>query len=75
MVRPAPAPGAPVKELSEAGREQVAMALLLLKDFKCDGKFDVEVTRMILGLADHLGVRKEFDGLTSKVPPMRIAPR
>jgi len=64
-----------MKELSEAGREQVALALLLLKDLKCDGKFDVEVIQMILGLADHLGVRKEYEKLMPVVPPMKIVPR
>lgn len=63
------------KELSEAGREQVAMALILLKDWKSGGKIDVELMKVIFGLADHLGVRMEFDFLVTKIPPMRIEPR
>ena len=65
----------PQKKLSEAGREQVAMALILLKDWKCKGKFDADVTISILGLADHLEVRAEFDKLMPIVPPMKIEKR
>jgi hypothetical protein len=64
-----------VKELSEAGKEELALALLLLKDFKSQGKMDLEVSLMIIGLADHLGVRAQFDKLMPIVPPMRIEPR
>jgi len=64
-----------VRELSEAGKEELALALLLLKDFKSQGKMDLEVSRMIIGLADHLGVRAQFDKLMPIVPPMRIEPR
>jgi hypothetical protein len=64
-----------VKELSEAGKEELALALLLLKDFKSQGKMDLEVSMMVIGLADHLGVRAQFDKLMPIVPPMRIEPR
>jgi hypothetical protein len=64
-----------VKELSEAGKEELALALLLLKDFKSQGKMDLEVSLMIIGLADHLGVRAQFDKLMPIVPPMKIVPR
>jgi len=61
--------------LSSAGREQVALALILLKDFKCEGRFDLEITKMIIELAQHLGVMAEYDKLQSVVPPMKITPR
>lgn len=61
--------------LSKSGREQVAVALILLKDFKCDGKFDVDTTMAIIKLAEHLGVGQEFRDLQSKVPPMKIVER
>jgi len=64
-----------MKELSRSGKEQVAFALLLLKDFKCEGRFDMEVIKSIFELADHLGVRKEYDDIMKSVPPMRIEPR
>ncbi len=63
------------KALSEQGKEQIALALILLKDFMCDGKFDVDVIKYIFELADHLEVRQQFDKLTSKIPPMKIVPR
>lgn len=63
------------RELSNIGKEQVALALLLLKDFKSAGRFDIEVSKMILELATSLEVEKEYDSLTSKIPPMRIEPR
>lgn len=64
-----------MRELSEAGKEELALALLLLKDFKSQGKMDLEVSLMIIGLADHLGVRAQFDKLMPIVPPMKIVPR
>ena len=63
------------KELSDVGREQVAVALILLKDFKTEGKMDIEVTKMILGLAEGLGVLAEYNALLPKIPPMKIVPR
>ncbi len=63
------------RELSKRGREELALALILWKDFKTDGKFDIEATKQVLGLADSIGVRKEYDALISKVPPMKIVPR
>jgi hypothetical protein len=49
--------------------------VLLLKDFKCDGKFDIDVTRTVLEMARHLGVLPEFEKLMSKLPPMKVVPR
>lgn len=63
------------KQLNEDGRQQVALALILLKDFKSQGRFDPDLTLMIIEMADHLGVRSEYDDLTSKIPPMKIEPR
>lgn len=64
-----------LEDLSDDGKQQLAMALLLLKDFKADGKFDVETVLMILELADMLGVRKQYDDLVAQVPPLRITQR
>lgn len=63
------------RKLSEAGREQVAIALILLKDWKSDGKVDIEVMKMVLDLADALGVKEEFDRIHMKIPAMKIEPR
>jgi len=62
-------------ELSKAGREELALALILLKDFKCDGKLDIEVSKRIFEMAKYLGVASEFNFLTSRVPPLKIVPR
>lgn len=69
-----PPPGV-AKSLSVGGRDQVALALIFLKDWKSEGKLDVETITSILGLADHLGVRAEYDKLISKIPPMQIIER
>lgn len=63
------------KLLSQAGKEELALALLLLKDFKCDGKFDLDVTRTVLEMARFLGVLPEFEKLMSELPPMKVVPR
>lgn len=62
-------------ELSEAGKEELALALLLLKDFKSQGRFDAEVTLSVLKLAQHLDVLSQYEKLLSQLPPMRIEPR
>jgi hypothetical protein len=60
-------------ELNESGREQLALALILLKDFKCQGRFDnIEVSLMVIELARYIGVYKEFDKLLTKLPPFKI---
>jgi hypothetical protein len=64
-----------MKELSEAGKEELALALLLLRDFKSDGKMDIGVTKMVLELCEHCGVTKQYEKLMPLVPPMKITPR
>jgi len=63
--------------LSKDGREQVALALILLRDFKRSGNLteDFENAQEIIRLAGYLGVAEEFDALTPKIPPMEIRPR
>jgi hypothetical protein len=63
------------KIISQAGKEEPALALLLWKDFKCQGKLDIQVTKQALELAKELGVEEEFDKISSMLPPMRIEPR
>lgn len=64
-----------MRKLSEAGREELALALILWKDFKAQGKMDVEVMKQAIGFAEHLGVRNEFESLLSKMPPLCIIER
>jgi hypothetical protein len=61
--------------LTPEGREDLAFALLLLKDFKSKGRFDPDITIQIIGLAKALGVSAEYDKLLTVIPPMRIEPR
>ena len=66
------------KTLSESGREQVALALILLKDFVAPSYAAadyIETVKKVFELADFLEVRPEFDRLMSKVLPMRIEPK
>ncbi len=53
--------------LSKDGKEELALALLLWKDFKCQGKFDTEFYMQMVHLADTLGIRKELEDLVKKV--------
>ena len=63
-------------KLSKDGREQLALALILLKDFKSQEKaFDVELILRIKELTTYVGVEKEYDALLPKIPPMLIKPK
>ncbi len=61
--------------LSREGRIELALALILWKDFKSGGRFDVELIKQVLKFADYLGVRAEYDAMLSQIPPMEIKPR
>lgn len=63
------------KELNDAGKEQVAMALILLKDWKTGGRWDAGMVGVVIELAETLGVRPQFEKLLSTVPVMRVEPR
>lgn len=62
-------------DLSDDGKQELALALVLWKDFKTQGKMDLEIFKQAIALSDMLGVRKEFDELIKKLPPLKIAPR
>ena len=62
-----------LKDLSQGGKEELALALLLWKDFKSQGKpadkaFDV--TRAAIEMAMMLGIQKEFNEMMPKLPPL-----
>jgi hypothetical protein len=61
-----------LSELSQAGKEDLALALLLLRDFKKD---EPKAVLNMFSLADTLGVTKELNALIPKLPPMIIVPR
>jgi len=67
-------------ELSQAAREQVAAALVLLRDWKAqDLRFGceayVETVKCVGVLADLLGVQEEFGRVQAFMPRMKIKPR
>ena len=55
-------------DLSDAGRNELALALLLWKDFKADGKFDPDILMQAYELADMLGVKSHFEQLIRTIP-------
>jgi hypothetical protein len=67
----------PEIQLSEAGKEQLAIALLLLRDFRVQiadaDRFEsfLEVRK----LAEFLGIAEVFDNTICKIPPLTITER
>lgn len=64
-----------LENLTVAGKEELALALLLWKDFKCQGKIDVEIVKQVTEFTELLGVTKEFHKIQSLIPPMKIEER
>lgn len=62
-------------ELSEAGKKELALALILWRDFKAGQGWEPDIIKQMIGFADYLGIREELDKMMSKVPPMKIEPR
>lgn len=54
-------------EISEAGKKELALALMLWKSFKSDHKMDIDIFKQTLELADYIGVREEFDKLNKEL--------
>jgi len=54
-------------ELSKAGKEELALALFLWKEFKCQGKSDVEIFKMMFALAKYKGVEKELEEVNRRI--------
>ena len=61
------------KLLTEAGKQELALALLLWRDFKSD-KFDPTIVKQMLEFGEELGVSKELGEMMSKLPRMEIKP-
>ncbi len=53
--------------ISDAGKSELALALILWKSFKSDHKMDIDIFSQALKLADYIGVREEFDELDRKL--------
>jgi hypothetical protein len=62
-------------KLTAEGKQDLALALLLWKDFKADGKTNPTATLQMFEFSDMLGVRAELEGLLTKLPPFKIEPR
>jgi len=61
--------------LTKAGKEELALAIHLWKDFKNQGTMDIEIMKQALYFAKTLDVEKEFHDLFSTLPPLKIEPR
>lgn len=63
-----------LNDLSEAGRQELALALILWRAFKKTSSMtDVKVFQQAYELADILGVRRQFDDLDKKITaPIKI---
>jgi hypothetical protein len=57
--------------LSQVGKEELALALLLWKDFKTQNNLDPEITLQMFKLSETLGVTKELTDLIPKIPPLK----
>ena len=62
-------------KLTPIAKEELALALILWKDFKWDNGVDPMTTLQMFEFADMLGVRLELEGLLTKLPPFKIEPR
>ena len=62
-------------DLSDAGREELALMILLWRDFKKSGPMDMEIVMQSLEFAIMLGVKDKFESLMGRLPPMKIEPR
>lgn len=62
-------------KITEEGKKELAVALILWKDFKSNGKFDLDVTKQMLEFSKHLGIEKETQEMMSQLPPVIIKPR
>ena len=54
-------------ELSESGKRELALALMLWKSFKSDGHLDIDIFKQTIELADYIGVRKEYEQLNKEM--------
>lgn len=62
-------------ELTDDGKQELALALLLWKDFKSQSVFDPDMTLRALKFAEYLGVKEEFGDLLREMPVMEIKPK
>jgi len=59
--------------ISKEGKEELALALFLWKEFKSQGKTDLVVHKQMFEMARHLGVEEELVELLKKfIWPLEI---
>ena len=61
--------------LTPAGKEELAIALILWKDWKSGKKMDLAFSMQAINYAEMLGIRQEYDKMLSQIPPMKIEQR
>lgn len=61
-----------LSNLCKVGKEELALALILWKDFKSQGEMDVEIFIQYKKFAEMLGVWKKANELITKLPPFEI---
>ncbi len=64
-----------VKELTQVDKEELALALILWKEFKYSGKIDIGIYAKFSNMAEMLGVKKEAEELLRQIPPLKIVER
>ncbi len=64
-----------LSNLSKDGKKELALAIHLWKDLKCQGGIDVDFFKQAIEFVEMLGIRKEFDDWQSELPPLIIEPR
>ena len=62
-------------KLTQAGKEELALAILLWKDFKSQGKMDVTIMKQALEFAKKLKIEQEFNMIHSQMPALEIKPK
>ena len=63
------------KQFSQAGKEELALAIILWKDFKSQGKFDIDISMQAIELAKTLNILEIMQKMQAKIPVMEIKPR
>ena len=64
-----------LNDLSKEGKQELALALILWRDFKTGGKIDITITKQVLQFIELLGIKKEYNELFPKMPVMEIKER
>jgi hypothetical protein len=65
-----------MSNLTNEEKEEVALALLLWRDYKNQGiAYDSSIVIKMLVLAEKLDIKQQLNNLFSVIPPMKIEPK